>query len=158
MSANAALALPPEPVMTVHSDLLGPLAVTADDLFTFPLGLFGFPECRRFVLVPAARRGVYWLQSADYGTLAFLLVDPFLVHDGFVVDLASSDLAELHADSNSPPSVAILSIVTLPAVRGEQCTANLQGPLALNMRERVGKQLAISDSEFGIRCPIELPS
>jgi flagellar assembly factor FliW len=142
--------------MTLHSDLLGPLTVSPDDLFDFPAGLFGFPECHRFALVPAARPGVYWLQSAEYGPLVFLLVDPFVVHEGYAVDLGNGDLAELKAETQSP--IAILSIVTLPRESGEQCTANLQGPLAFNMKRKVAKQLAISDSAFGVRTPVVLPS
>ena len=68
MSPNAALALVEETpaterVVTVDSDLLGPLSVPARGILTFPSGMFGFPECRRFALVSAGRDGLFWLQS-----------------------------------------------------------------------------------------------
>ena len=77
-------------VLAVESDLLGTLSVPANETFTFADGLLGFPEAREFVLVPAEREGFFWLQSLDFGALAFLLVDPFPFVDEFFVDLAES--------------------------------------------------------------------
>ncbi|HEX7239812.1 MAG TPA: flagellar assembly protein FliW, partial [Longimicrobiaceae bacterium] len=118
MSPNAALALAHDRRMTtVHSDLLGALDVPDEEVIAFPSGLFGFPECRSFVLVPAAREGMYWLQSVEHGTLAFLLVDPFLFFDGYAVDLGTAERAELEVRDAS--DVMVLTIVTLPGSREE---------------------------------------
>lgn len=156
MISTAGLALAPAPTMIVHSDLLGPLSVASDEVLEFPDGLFGFPECRSFVLVPAEREGLYWLQSSAHSTLAFLLVDPFLFFEDFAVDVSRADLADLAAEDAT--EIAILAIVTLPGSRQDSPTANLQGPLALNLRGRRAKQLAVSESDFGVRCPIDLMS
>jgi flagellar assembly factor FliW len=148
----AAVATPTR--MIVNSDLLGPLEVDEDEIVHFSAGLFGFPECRNFVFLPADREGMYWLQSTDHGTLAFLLADPFRFFDGYTVDLAPADRTDLIA--HSPSDVVILAIVTLPR-RGETLpTANLQGPIAINLEARRAKQLALSESPFGIRSPIDL--
>lgn len=157
MSPNAALALPEQPSrsasIVVASEVLGPLSVPADSVLTFPTGLFGFPECRRFALVPAGREGLFWLQSLEHSTLAFLLADPFQFFAGYAVELSASDHAELCTDGTD--DVAVLAIVTLPQSRGAQPTANLQGPVALNLRAGVGRQLAIADGEWGVRCAFE---
>ena len=157
MSSNAALALAEEvadaPQVTVHSELLGPLTVAVDSVFTFPTGLFGFPECRTFVLVPAGREGFYWLQSGEHATLAFLLADPFHFFAGYAVELSAGDRADLRVANAA--EVAILCVVTLPQTRTESPTANLQGPIALNFSARLGRQLALSESEWGVRCHLE---
>ena len=150
-----AYALDLTPRVPVQSDLLGPLTVAPTDILKFPHGLFGFPECRSFVLVPAQRDGVYWLQSVDHSALVFLLVDPFITTIGYSVELAEPELRELEA--REPADIAVLAIVTLPRSRDEQPTANLQGPLAMNLRAGVGKQIVFPDSDFGVRCPITLP-
>ena len=142
------------PQVTVHSDLLGPLSVDPTTVIAFPAGLHGFPECRSFVLVPTPRDGVYWLQSSDQAGLAFLLVDPFTIAPGFAVDLAPADLAELQADEAS--SIAVLAIVTLPPARGGRPTANLQGPLALNLTAQRAKQVVYAESEYGVRHEFDL--
>jgi len=154
MSCTAALALPARHSMLVHSDLLGDLQVAAEEVIDFPNGLFGFPECRRFVLLPADREGVYWLQSLEHGTLAFLLVDPFLYFEAFSVELGAAERQEL--DVADPSDAAILAIATLPRSREEQPTANLQGPLALNLRTGLGRQLALENPAYGVRCPFDL--
>lgn len=159
MSANAALAFAAEPhtsvtsTLVVASEVLGELTVPADSVLTFPTGLFGFPECRRFALVPAGRDGLYWLQSIEHSTLAFLLADPFQFFRGYAVELTAGDRVELAAQSAS--DVAVFVIVTLPQSRGAQPTANLQGPVALNLRAGLGRQLAIANGEWGVRCAFE---
>jgi flagellar assembly factor FliW len=154
MSPPAALAYAIPATMKIHSDLLGTLDVAPDEMIQFDEGIFGFPDCHRYVLVATERDGLYWLQSADHSTLAFLLVDPFLHFDDFAVELGVAERRELDVEDQA--DVVILSIVTLPQSRAERPTANLQGPLALNLRARRGLQLAIAESRWGVRCPVDL--
>ena len=81
--------------LPLASDLLGTLTVKTQDLVRFPDGLYGFPQCRDFALLPAPRAGLYWLQSAEYSALAFVLVDPFEFFPGFRIELSSADLSRL---------------------------------------------------------------
>jgi flagellar assembly factor FliW len=155
MSAAAALAATTRTrMLRVESDLLGTLTVAEEEIVEFPQGLFGFPEARRFVVVPADREGVYWLQSTDHTPLAFLLADPFLHFEGYAVELGPGDLADLRAGADD--TVAILAVVTLPASATESPTANLQGPVAIHFAARRAKQVAISTAEHGVRRAIDL--
>jgi flagellar assembly factor FliW len=140
--------------MIVESELLGDVAVEPDELITFPAGLLGFPACREFVLLPSERQGMYWLQSVEHSPLAFVLVDPFLAVEGFAVDVTASDLAELDAKVES--DLAVLAIVTLGSAELGGCTLNLQGPVAFNLRTRRAKQIAIPNSDYGVRWPVDL--
>ena len=134
--------------------MLGDLQVRSSDALYFANGMLGFPECRRFALVRAEHDGLFWLQSIEYSTLAFLLVDPFAVVPDYSIDVAPSQLADLGA--YRPADIALLSVVTLPAVPTDQPTANLQGPIAINFATRAAKQLVMSETDFGVRCPIDL--
>lgn len=138
---------------TVASDLLGTLTVESSAVLTFPQGLLGFPECREFVLLPSEREHVYWLQSAQYSSLAFLLVDPFIFFEGYTVDLA---MTELIRRPGGPDELSVLAIVTLPRARDERPTANLQGPIVIDVRAAQGQQLVIADSSYGIREAFDL--
>lgn len=140
--------------MIIESDLLGQVTVEADELITFADGLLGFPSCQTFVLISSARDGMYWLQSTEHPALAFVLVDPFRVCPGFAVDLGPADLSDLEADAAS--GIAILTIVTLASPERGGCTANLQGPLAFNLHRKRAKQVAIANSDFGVRWAIDL--
>jgi len=140
--------------ITVRSDLLGDLQIRASETLYFAEGLLGFPECRRFALVRAKNDGLFWLQSVEYAILVFLLVDPFAVVSGYTIDVAPSQIAGLGA--HRPADIGLLSVVTLPASSGQQPTANLQGPIAINFATRAAKQLVLSETDFGVRVPIDL--
>ena len=142
----------PLPPVTIQSELLGPLSVSPTEVIGFPAGIFGFPECRSFVLVPATRDGAFWLQSVDYGALAFLLVDPFLFFNGYAVDLPPVDLVRL--GTKDPTDVVVLAIVTLPGERSAPCTVNLQGPLVIDLKQRRGHQMVLADGAYGTREPL----
>lgn len=150
---SAALAYSMPSTTTVASDLLGTLSVESSAVLTFPKGLLGFPECRDFVLLPSEREHVYWLQSVEYSSLAFLLVDPFVFFDGYTVDLATTELIRR---PGGPDEVSLLAIVTLPRSPDERPTANLQGPIVIDVSTAQGQQLVIADSSHGIREPFDL--
>jgi flagellar assembly factor FliW len=143
-----------DPFLPVESEILGHLSVPETECLTFSDGILGFPACRRFVLVPTSRPELFWLQSMEHGSLAFLLADPFALVEGFSVDLPEAELAALRP--SDPKKVGVLAIVTLPRSAGEAATANLQGLLAINFGEGLGKQIVLPESTYGIRWPIDL--
>lgn len=136
-------------MIRIASRLFGPLEVPLAECYTMPEGMLGFAGERRFVLLPAAARGVFWLQSLDDGGLIFLVVDPFEFVPGYEVDLP--ELPE-----QSAARTLVLSIVTLPRGRGEECTVNLQGPLVFDLRDRGATQVVLNDSRYHTRHRIDL--
>jgi flagellar assembly factor FliW len=141
----------------VQSDLLGAFTVRTDAVIEFPNGLLGFPECRRFALVRAGTDTVYWLQSLDYTALCFLLVDPFPYFSDYAVEIPPAEVFELGGVNAT--DIALLAIITLPAPgASEKPTANLQGPVIVNLRSRRGKQLICTDVDHGVRRPLTLRS
>lgn len=154
MSVCGVTVIEQENLMDVESDLLGPISVPADDTFTFAQGLLGFPEARRFALVPTDRDGFFWLQSLDFGALVFLLVDPFPLVEEFYVDLSEAEVGMLEPADGS--EMAVLAIMTLPRQNGDAPTLNLQGPLVLNMKKRLGRQLVLQESRWGTRWSLDL--
>ncbi len=151
---------PSETAMTSERPAVSPSerAVSPDPAgaspFFFPQGILGFPACRRFHLMPAKRDGFFWLRSVECGSLCFLLVDPFELADGFFVDLSDTDL--MHLEAGDAPQVAILAIVTLPSTPGATATANLQGLVAFNFANGLGRQIIVHDSSYGTRWPLDL--
>lgn len=141
-------------VSQIRSTLLGDLDVRNENIFTFPKGMLGFPECRRFALMRGERDGLFWLQSMEYATLAFLLVDPFQVESSYSFDVPPSHLAEI--GGGDPADVGLLAVVTLPANRGDLPTVNLQGPIVVNFRTRRAKQVVSGEGDFSVRRPVDL--
>lgn len=136
--------------LLVASRLFGPLEVAGDEIITMPEGMLGFAGERRWIMLPAAPQGVFWLQSIDDSGLVFLLVDPFLFFPGYVVDLP--DLPE----PGPGESVAVLTIVTLPREKGAACTANLQAPVVITYPGRAARQVVLPDPTVHTRHPLDL--
>ncbi|HEX3867158.1 MAG TPA: flagellar assembly protein FliW, partial [Gemmatimonadaceae bacterium] len=156
---RTAVATTPTPLMAdflVQSDLLGTFTVAAASIMEFPEGLLGFPECRRYALMRAGTESIYWLQSLDFTSLVFLLIDPFPYFADYSVDIPAADALALGASDSA--DVAVFAIVTLPppSIDGARPTANLQGPVAINLRVRLGMQVICTDSDRGVRCPLDL--
>lgn len=148
MSAAPIACPPSDGPVVVASRLFGPLSVPADAFITFPDGLPGFAGERRFILLPAAPEGVFWLQAVEDGSVAFLLVDPFPVFPGYAVELPD--------DPGAEPTPLVLSVVTLPREEDESCTANLQAPVLLDLGRRIGWQTILPDSGYGARHAFDL--
>jgi flagellar assembly factor FliW len=154
MTTATALVTPDTTDRTIESSLLGTLAVPETQMFDFERGLLGFPEAREFALVPARREGMFWLQSVDFEALTFLLVDPFQLVQDYSVELGEPELGPMVPESHE--ELLVLAILTLPRRPDAMATANLQGPLALNLRQRRGRQVVIADSPWGVRHPVQL--
>lgn len=141
------------PEVEIESTLLGSLAVPSNQAYTFEHGLLGLPEARTFVLLPAEREGFFWLQNLESPALTFLLIDPFRFVQDYTVDLGPTELGELGPAASS--DILLLSVLTLPKKAGDPATANLQGPLVFNLRERRARQVVL-DSPYGLRFPVAL--
>lgn len=140
-------------VVLLDSVLLGPLEIRTDTVITFPAGLPGFVTLRRFALVETQRDDLVWLQSVDDAGLTFLLADPFALVPGFEVELPAADLAALGgADANQ--ALLVLTVVQLDG--GLPTAANLQSPVVIDRERRVGRQVVLPDSRYGMHHPIAI--
>jgi flagellar assembly factor FliW len=103
-----------------------------------PLGLLGFEQYKRFVLLASpAEEPFLWLQSVEDPTLSFLVLSPFVVLPDYRPEIGNEDAGFLGLES--PRDTLVLNIVT---VRGEQqATINLKGPVVVNTRTMRAKQI-----------------
>lgn len=143
-----------ESLLAVDSLVLGQIHVPASSVFTFANGLHGFETHFEFALIPAAREGLFWLQSLSSRDVVFLLIDPFVAAPGFEVDLGVSERAQLRLKDAS--DVLVFAIVTLPAGNTDAPTANFRGPIVLNARERVASQIMSAVQGHDVRTPVNL--
>ena len=125
--------------MVVETERFGALTLSEDALVTFPEGLLGFADARRFVLVPHGPDTPFvWLQSAERPDLAFLLLPPAVAFPEY----ASVVPFEIG------PDATLWAIVTVPAGKPRDMTANLLGPLVVDEAARQGQQIVLSDERF----------
>jgi flagellar assembly factor FliW len=137
---------------TVDTRLFGPIDIQEEQLLDFRDGLLGFSLCTRWLLLQGKKPGTAWLQSADHGSLAFMLIDPFLNFDGYTTHLGPTEIAQL--DAQDPAQIAVFAIVTLPSTEVPEPTANLRGPVVINVRARLGAQIVASEGTWSVRQPL----
>jgi flagellar assembly factor FliW len=141
--------------MLIDTSRFGRIEVERDREIAFPKGILGFPNHTSYVLLqPAEDSHFYWLQAADRADLAFVVTDPSLFVTSYRVPLKTEQGRELGIFSIEQAQVFVIV-----NKRGHVLTGNLQGPLVINVKEKIGEQLVLSDRRFSTRVPlIELQS
>lgn len=133
--------------MEVRTTRFGVIEIADDRVITFPKGLLGFAECRRYCLLePGEDACFFWLQSLDDPSLAFVVTDPALFVPDFTVPIRQEQLDELGLTSLSDAQVFIIVNKV-----DQQLTGNLQGPLVINTLTRTGEQFVLAEKRWTTR-------
>ncbi len=135
--------------MQLATTRFGTIEVDPETVITFTQPIIGFPDFRRFILLPGPQEGaLFWLQSTDSGQLAFLLLNPNLVLPDYEIFLSEHDLSELSA--NTREDLTVLTLVVVPT-DPTLVRTNLKAPLVINSRQRLGKQIVLEKSDYPIQ-------
>lgn len=128
------------------------LKVKPEHILDFPQGLIGFCSAKRFVLIdePSSERFL-WLTSVDQPDLSFLVVRAEEVISNYEPAVEKADLEFLGLKSIEDAEV--FNIVTLPH-RLEGATVNLQSPVLINPKTRLGKQIVLEHGRYPIQHPL----
>lgn len=147
---------------TLRTTRFGEVTVDESRVYTFVDGLLGFPGVLQYALIEPAPGGplppggpCLWLQAVEPGSLAFVVCDPRPFFPDYRVGVRPADLEPIRmGDVGEGRVLVILTIRKEP----EPVTANLLGPLVLNPRERLARQLVLSDSGYTTRHPLVPPA
>lgn len=113
--------------------------VNPDAVFSFPQGLVGFEDARRFTLFhEEGKPTVFWLQSLDDPQLAFSVVPPESIDVQYEMELSDEDCALL--ELKDPAEATVVVILYREAADNGRIAANTRSPLVLNTRSRIGMQ------------------
>ena len=136
----------------IKTSRFGEVDVQEDEIIVFPEGLLGFGAFHRFVILnPQEGSPFRWLQSLDDGELAFVIIEP--LNFMFEYDLEISDSDALSIGVQKAEDVVLYAIVTIPE-NAKEMTANLQGPIVINGRNRKARQVISNKSEHVLRARI----
>jgi flagellar assembly factor FliW len=127
--------------MKVLTARFGELEIADGRVIDFPLGLLGFPEFKRWILLQAsAESAFFWLQSVEAPELAFILTQPRLFFGDYQVRVQAEELRVVALQDVRDGEVFVICNRA-----GERLTANLQGPLVFNARTRQARQVVLCD-------------
>lgn len=135
--------------MIVNTTRFGEINVSDDAIVNFPEGIIGFETVRRFFLYEQENSGMFrWLQAVDVPELAFVLIRPEEFYCDYALDItrADADILELE----EPVEVEIWAIVVIPGDPARM-TANLQGPVVINTKNMIGRQVVSTNPRHRLR-------
>lgn len=130
----------------------GTLEIDIEEIITFPRGIPGFEDVRRFAIFENREIHPFkWLICVDQPDLGFVIISPHLLDSDYNPKLYESDLQELQvAPTDRLTLFAIVTLTPDPL----KSTANLQGPLLINLSKKTGKQIVVVDEEYSVKYPI----
>lgn len=129
-------------------DLKG-VPVSPDNIFSFPDGIVGFEDQKRFTLFyEEGKPTVFWLQSLDDPQLSFSVVPPDMLNLEYQIELSEADCQLLDLkDAAEALVVVIVYRDSTTSAGGGKIAANTRSPLVINSRTRIGMQKILRDIE-----------
>ena len=122
---------------------------TEDQVISFPNGLPGFESARRFIIYTDPQHDPFcWMESVDEHKIRFVIINPMVFRPDYQPKVSKSDLESLSVQTAS--DLLMYAIVTLKEPLNLS-TANLMGPLFVNIRERKGKQVIIENDAYSLQ-------
>jgi flagellar assembly factor FliW len=119
---------------------------SAPTVLAFPHGLVGLPDLHRFELAPVADTALFQLASLDDPDIGFVVARADDVRAG-----TADVLRERGLMTATDALLALLSIHGDPPV----VTANLAGPVVVDLESATARQLVLEDPAFPLRAPLE---
>jgi flagellar assembly factor FliW len=138
--------------MIVQSKAFGPVEISDKQRIIFKEGIFGFEDIHQFVLLDTDFGSpFYWLQSEEIKEIAFLIIDPKMIVSDYELDVSKEEIEEI--DTDTKEDLLIFSIVTINE-NPEKTTVNLLGPLVINRKTRMAKQVISNNDKYTVRFPL----
>lgn len=126
------------------------IPVSDGNIFAFPDGVPAFEDYKQFVLYCSTdMQPFFFMKSLGVSPeVSFVCVDPFLVCPDYQVRVGPADLKALELKRGE--DAFVFSFVTVHDNPGD-ITANLQGPVVLNMKNSRGRQIISEGTKHDVR-------
>lgn len=136
--------------MKVQTTRFGMVEIDEDKIITFPGGIPGFEQLRRYFMFPVeGAPNIQWLQAVDEPAVALLVIDPFVYFKGYSCDVPDHIAKELGI--KEPAEALVLATVTVPPGNPAATTANLLAPIVINTRLHKGRQVILTGSPYSTK-------
>ncbi len=137
--------------MRLSSMRFGEIEIEESKVISFPKGLPGLENIRRFTLIQHEKTNpIHWLQAVDDPHISLPVVEPFLVIPDYEFNISDLDAGELAANRRS--DLHVVNVVVIPE-KIEDMTVNLAAPILINVRMNLGKQIIFDRKNYQIQYP-----
>jgi len=138
--------------MKVQTTRFGTVEVSEEQVVTLVDGMLGFSSCTRFALMhDEIGEPFQWFQSLDIPSLAFVVIDPAVILPNYRFSVRKEQVKQLEVEDSEDLTAYVLVTMSGNIL---DVTVNLQGPIVVNKKTRVGQQLVLNDPNFSTRHPL----
>jgi flagellar assembly factor FliW len=146
--------------LKITTTRFGTIEIQEEQIIQVPAGIIGFPEYKRYVLLEHKKgSSFFWFQAVDNEGLAFVLINPGLFSPDYRFALCPEDQEALEI-RNGRSEIQTLAIVSITQRATDEkpveMTANLLGPIVINVQKRLARQIVLEGSPYSHRQPIPL--
>lgn len=135
--------------MKIATFRFGELKIPEENIIEFPKGIIGFEQFKKYVLLEREDSDPFcWLQSLEDPNLAFVVINPTIFFKNYKIEIHYKELEDIQVSSLD--RIEIFSIVTIPEDMARM-SANLLGPLVINLDNNMAKQVVLVNSPYTIQ-------
>lgn len=138
--------------MRLSTTRFGDIDIDESRTILMKAGILGFEHLKRYVFLLQDKEILFWwFQSVDDGSVAFVVINPFVIKPDYKPIIQDNNVELLEVES--PEDVFLMSIVT---IRSDpfKVTANLKAPIVINSKKRLAKQVVLDKSDYPIQYSI----
>src|SRR3990167_6049962 len=131
-------------MVNLSTNNFGNLRIEKENIITLEQGLLGFKKLKQYAIIDVEECLPFeWLVSVEEPAVAFAILNPTLLFSDYKPSLTKDDLVLL--DIKKEMDVEMFCIVTLGETP-ENVTLNLKGPILINMKNKMGKQIELTEN------------
>ena len=138
--------------MNIKTRDFGEVEIADDSIITFPNGIIGFEDCKKFTLLSPLGEGKFpmWLQSVEAPTPCFVVYDPMEIYHDYKFCISDEEQDEIGLNEQS--SYICLATAIVPDDY-RKTTINLRCPILINMENMKGIQPILTE-HYDFKCPV----
>jgi flagellar assembly factor FliW len=133
----------------IQTSRFGEIDVEESNIFEMKNAILGFHHLNKFTMMNHGEGSpLHWLQSLDDGSIAFVVVNPFIIKPDYEPEIDDRALEML--EIGRAEEIDIMVILT---VRSEpvKITANLRAPLVMNKQKKLASQIVLDDEQYPVQ-------
>lgn len=135
--------------MKIMTTKFGEIDIDENAIIEFSEGILGFEEINEYVIIDMEEGNpLKWLQAIKEPALTFIIISPFEFRPSYTINISDKDTEGLKLEK--PEDSELFSIVVVPQDPSKM-TANLQGPLVINTKEKLGRQVISTNPRHKIK-------
>ena len=136
--------------MKIRTTNFGEIEIPKDKVIFFQEGIPAFEDEKEFVIIlnEDKENPFHWLQSVKNPDLSFVILNPFEIFTDYDLVLPETAIDKLKIEKET--DVAIYTLLVIPEDM-KKMTTNLLGPIVINTKEMLGKQVILDDERYNTK-------